>query len=273
MPTLAGKLHLASLRGELGNELGTFGQDGALTPTSAFKRLVATLHHTGARIAFLDNVAHLFTGNENDRGEVTRFVNLLNRLAGETGAAIVLLGHPPKAARPDQASHAYSGSTAWLNAVRSQFSIEHDLETDARTLTIGKANYAQKGAGTRFFWRDWAFVREEDLPPDVAREFMETQRSAGDNEIFLTCLRERIKQQRAVSEKVCSTLAPKVFAGMAESKGIGQPRLAKAMERLFRLGRIERGKLPWRSDDRKDVFGLRETAGDGAGDAADDTCG
>ena len=27
----------------------------------------------GARLVFLDNVAHLFAGNENDRGDVTRF--------------------------------------------------------------------------------------------------------------------------------------------------------------------------------------------------------
>jgi RecA-family ATPase len=49
-------------------------------------------------------VAHLFAGNENDRGEVTRFINALNRLAGETGAAVLLLGHPNKA------GDSYSGS-------------------------------------------------------------------------------------------------------------------------------------------------------------------
>lgn len=267
MDCLAGKLHLASLRGHIGNELATFAQDGRLLPTSSYKRLVATLQRTGARVAFLDNVAHLFAGNENDRGEVTRFVNLLNRLAGETDAAIILLGHPNKS------GDSYSGSTAWLNAVRSHFSIEHDPETDARTLNLGKANYAQKGDQVRFFWQDWAFIGEDELPPDRAREFMESQRAAADNEQFLACLQERIRQQRAVSEKPSSTYAPKIFARMPESKGIGQARLEKAMDRLFRIGAIGRGELPWRTADRKAAQGLRvvrETAQETvAGDAED----
>lgn len=107
MAALAGKLHLVSLRGEIGNELATFTQDGKISPTAAFHRLSDMIKATGAKLAFLDNVAHLFAGNENDRGDVTRFVNLLNKLAGETGAAIILLGHPNKA------GDEWSGSTAW----------------------------------------------------------------------------------------------------------------------------------------------------------------
>jgi RecA-family ATPase len=62
---------------------------------------------------FLDNLSHLFTGNENDRGDVTRFLNLLNRLAGETGVAIVLLGHTPKAFNQGNTrGNGHSGSTA-----------------------------------------------------------------------------------------------------------------------------------------------------------------
>lgn len=44
------------------------------------------------------------------------------------------------------------------------------------------------------------------------------------------------------------------------------------MDRLFRIGRIEHAEL-WRGDDRKTVFGLRETpnwgAGNGAGNGAE----
>ena len=266
MAAIAGRLHLASARGELGSELATFAADGTMKPTKAYERLVATLSATGARLAFLDNVAHLFAGNENDRGEVTRFVGLLNRLAGETGAGIILLGHPNKS------GDTYSGSTAWLNAVRSQFTVEHDELSDARTLKIGKANYARKGDQVRFFWQNWSFVSEDELPPDRAREFMESQQAAGDNEIFLTCLREMVRQKRAVSEKSSKTYAPLVFAKMPEAKGLGKIRLEKAMDRLFRIDRIERAEL-WKGPDRKAVFGLRETAENGAGNVAGDTCG
>jgi len=134
----------------------------------AYHRLAALVRRIGAKLVALDNAAHLFPGNENDRGEVTRFVNALNRLAGEFGAAVLLLGHPNKA------GDSYSGSTAWLNAVRSQFTIEHDLQSDMRTVTVGKANYARKGKQLRFAWVDWAFVLEDELPPDTARQLAET---------------------------------------------------------------------------------------------------
>src|SRR3546814_16033271 len=91
MASLAGRLHLISLRGALDNELGTFAADGTLSLAPAYHRLARTMEVTGSKLVFLDNVAHLFTGNENDRGQVTRFVNLLNRMAGNTGAAILLI--------------------------------------------------------------------------------------------------------------------------------------------------------------------------------------
>ncbi|MXO72377.1 bifunctional DNA primase/polymerase [Alteraurantiacibacter buctensis] len=265
MAGLAGRLHLISRRGELDNPLGSYDAQGHLIPSPFFHRLRATVWATGAKLVLLDNVAHLFTGNENDRGEVTQFVNLLNRLAGDTGTAIVLLAHPNKAGAD------YSGSTAWQTAVRSHFVVHHDLETDLRTLTIPKANLARKGGSIRFVWQDWAFVCESDLPPDVARSLQSTAQAVNDNDLFLACLRQRTDEQRAVSDKPSATFAPKVFAGMPESKGIGRPRLEKAMDRLFRLRKIERAEL-WKGPDRKPVFGLREVreihyAGD-AGDYA-----
>ena len=256
---LAGRLHLVSLRGELGNDLCTFDGNGLIEPTAMYGRLAELAEETRATLIVLDNVAHLFADSENDRGKVTRFVNLLNRLAGRTGAAIILIGHPNKSGDD------YSGSTAWLNAVRSHFTIEHDRETDLRTLKLGKANYSQQGEAVRFVWCDWAFVLEEDLGPDRAGELARIGKANGDNALFLACLRERTSQRRAVSESTSPTYAPTVFAAMPESKRIGKARLQQAMDRLFRIKAIERAEL-WRGPDRKPVFGLRETAGNGAGD-------
>ena len=253
MASLAHKLHLASLRGELHNELATFSVEGAIKPTAAYNRLRATLIETGAGIVFLDNVAHLFPGNENDRHQVASFVNLLNRLAGETNAAIVLLGHPNKI------GDSYSGSTAWLNQVRSHFFVEHDHDTDMRTLTISKANYTRNGYQVRFFWRDGAFVGENELAPREARELMKSQRVAKDSLLFLDCLRQITREGRTVSDKSCKTYAPLVFADMPEAKNIGKARLEKAMSLLFREGKIERAELG-RGSDRHRKFGLQETA-------------
>jgi RecA-family ATPase len=234
MASLAGKLHLASLRGALDNELGAFDASGAFKPSAAFNRLVAMLKETGAQLAILDNVAHLFTGNENDRGEVTRFVNLLNRLAGETGAAILLLGHPNKSGDD------YSGSTAWLNAVRSQATLTHDLETDVRTITVGKANYARKGEAIRFVWMNGVFVREDDLTPDVRNQLAEVSRAASEDDAFLACLRARTAQgiERAVGPNSGPNYAPTQFEGMPEAKGLKKAALRRAMDRLYANMRI-----------------------------------
>jgi RecA-family ATPase len=247
MASLAGKLHLVSLRGELDNALGTEDEKGNYAPSPTYHRLVATIKATGSKLAVLDNVAHLFTGNENDRGEVTRFVNLLNRLARDTGAAILLIGHPPKATNPMVLTHDYSGSTAWLNAVRSQFKIDTPrdadgsvLDRDARVLTVGKANYAPKGEAINFRWHQWAFVLEGDLPPDTRAEISEIIKANGENDAFLSCLRARMEQGdgREVGPSPGPSYAPTQFEGMPQAKGYKKAALKRAMDRLYEIGKI-----------------------------------
>lgn len=255
MASLAGKLEVASLRGALDNALGAAGPDGEFILSASYYRIAALIRRTGAKLVALDNVAHLFPGNENDRGEVTRFVNALNRLAGESGAAIILLGHPNKSGDD------YSGSTAWLNAVRSQFVIEHDLQTDMRTVTVGKANYARKGEQLRFLWVKWAFVLEDDLPPDTARQMAETGKAHAGNDAFLRCLSLCTDQRRNVSHQPGTNYAPKVFAAMPEAKGLKKPDFAGAMERLLSLKVIECDAELWRGPDRKARRGIRLVEG------------
>ena len=252
MASLAGKLHLVSRRGELSNELGTEKHGGELATSPFFQSLERTVKETGACHVWLDNVGHLFAGNENDRGEVTRFVNLLNRLAGKTGAAVVLIAHPSKG------EHDYSGSTAWRNSVRSQFVLKQDEETDSRTIYNPKANYAQKGQQKRIAWLDWAFVLESELPPDRGAELANTIKAQAENEAFLKCLAEMTRQKRAVSDsKNATNFAPKVFVRMPEGKPFGMPGMERALDRLYRIDRIEKAEL-WKGADRKPVYGLRE---------------
>ena len=252
MRSLDGRLHLASLRGALDNALGAEDALGEFTLSAAYRRLEAMVLNTGATFVALDNVAHLFTGNENDRGQVTRFVNALNRLAGDTGAAIVLLGHPNKS------GDSYSGSTAWLNAVRSQFTIEHDLQTDLRTVTASKANYSRRGDALRFAWVDWAFVHEDDLPPETARAMMETANAAAENTAFLACLAKTNEQRRNVSHnRNTGNFAPKAFAKMPEAKGMKPASFEAAMERLLSAGEIEVDADLWTDNHRHPKRGIK----------------
>jgi RecA-family ATPase len=142
-----------------------------LSPSSMLIELREQIGDYKADVVFLDNIARLFGGNENDRHQVTTFIAWLTRAAQPTGAAIVLLGHPGKA----QGSE-YSGSTAWEGAVRARLFLGRTLpdadqdhadepteDDGVRYLCRRKANYSPRD------WRRLTF-RDGVLVPDATPE-------------------------------------------------------------------------------------------------------
>jgi RecA-family ATPase len=268
------QLSLASLCGTLGSELATFDAAGHMEASEAFNRLRAALAATGARFVALDNVAHLFAGNENIRNQVAAFCGLLNQLAQSIDGAVLFIGHPNKL------GHSFSGSTAWENQVRSRLFMEIPKDDDGaardpdlRVLRRDKSNYSKAGGLLEFRWHRLSFVRDQDLPVATAAHLAETAQAAADNAIFLECLALRNAQGRHVSERPASNYAPKVFSEMPESKRIGKKRLTDAMDRLFRGSLIERGEVGWDGNKRRATYGLRAktTAGRPAPNAAPDS--
>ena len=251
MGELGRDLDLVSWRGNLDNSFGAMAVEGQFEPSGTYHRLDAFIEIRKPTLVVLDNVAHIFTGNENDRGHVTAFVNALSRLASKHDIALVVVAHPNKGGAQ------YSGSTAWLNAVRSQIYLEHDLKTDMRTLTIGKANYGPKDAKIKFAWADGAFVLERDLPPDTKRAMAERHAAENDNNAFLDCLATCTEQRRNVSHQPGINYAPKVFAGMERAKGMSPQRIAAAMERLLHCGMIELDQELWVGSNRHPKRGIR----------------
>lgn len=260
LTALSDKLHLVSLSGAIGNELATFNADGKMAVAETYGTIRETALAAGASFIVLDNVAHLFAGNENIRNQVAAFVGLLNKLAAEIDGSVLFLGHPNKS------GDSFSGSTAWENQVRSRIFLEvpkddsgAPIDPDCRTLSRGKANYARNGEAISFRWHKWAFVSDDDLPAATRAELADIAKANADNAAFLACLRERNRQQRPVSERVSKTYAPAVFAEMPESRGIGKARLEQAMDRLFRIGKIKRDFLFRDTSEGKDKHGLKET--------------
>lgn len=258
VPIDAAPATLSSLTGYTGVELGVRDQMGRLELSYVGKGIIERAKQHGAALIVLDNLARLFDGNENDRHDVAEFCALLERMAIETDATVLLVAHPSKSGAE------YSGSTGWSAHVRQRlwFARQEDesgvSDRDARVLRKSKSNYAESGTEIALRWHRWAFVRDADIPSDTRAEMAATARAASDNAIFLTCLRERLEQHRHVSATPSPNYAPTQFDRMVASQKIGKARLVAAMERLFAMGRIETAFL-WRDSGKgRDVHGLRE---------------
>lgn len=250
-----GHLHLLSLQGELGNELATFSHDGEMSLAPRFSQIVETCRAFGIRHVTIDNTAHTFTGNENDRHQVAAFVNLNNRLAQIIDGSVLIVGHPNKA------GDSYSGSTAWENQVRSRLYLEipkrgdddGPIDPDMRVLRNEKANYSQRGAEVQFWWHRGAFVTSKPTGDDSAAHAAD----AFDEGLFLDLLERLTMQRRHVSHAPnLSNYAPKVMAAMPEARGVSKGNFARAMERLFAADRIAASQPLWAGRDRHPVHGL-----------------
>ncbi len=255
---LSGRFHLVSLAGAIGNELATFDALGRMGTTAAWASLRATVEETGAGFIVLDNVAHLFAGNENIRNQVAAFCGLLNSLAADNGAAVLFIGHPNKA------GDNFSGSTAWENQVRSRLFLDRPrdgdgevTDPDARILTRAKANYARNGEGVSFRWHRWAFVREEDLQEADRARIAGELAAVTEDAAFVRCLAKAIEEKRATSaSRSASNYAPRVFAAMPSARGVKLKGFEAALQRLLHSGEIVNGANVYRRDNRTWVTGL-----------------
>lgn len=133
--TGAAGLYIAARAGQQ-NALVTFNSDNLPRPTPLFKALQAEARKVRPVLIVLDNIAQMFTGNENDRAQVTAFCNLLTGLALDVDAAILLVGHTAKGEGSQ-----FSGSTAWDAAVRARLFLSRG-DDGVLTLAKAKSNYA-----------------------------------------------------------------------------------------------------------------------------------
>lgn len=272
MASLRGWFKTYSLKGELGNELGVFDGQGRLSATARYEQVRRAALDFGAELVFVDNAAHVFSGNENARHDVAAFLGLLERLSVEINGAVILLAHPNKQhAQGNKQGNEYSGSTGWSAHVRNRLFLDWNAaedgmpaDADERVLRRSKSNYAAKGAEIIFRWHQWAFVRAEDLSTDYQAELAGSIKVASENARFLKCLAICTEQERAVSHVKGTNYAPKIFAGMVEGRGFKPAEYAAAMERLLHLGQIELNKPLWQDAHRHWKQGIRlaEKCGD-----------
>ncbi len=222
------------------NTLATFTSDGRMHATERFDAIKHEAKDLGARLVVLDTAADLFAGNENDRGQVRRFIGLLNHLAMEIGGCVLLNAHPSRAGL--SSGDIDGGSTAWSNSVRSRWSLARpktetdaeDQDTAERVLTRRKANYASVGEAIKLRWINGAFASVT-----AAGGIAGVVRRAAAEAVFLDLLDRCVAQGLNLSHsKNGGNFAPKVMAKRPDAQGYTAAELDRAMARLFADNRL-----------------------------------
>lgn len=103
--------------------IATFDRDANANPTEAFKAIRARALNERPRLIIVDNVSTVMLGNENDGQQVAAFCRMLNQLARDTGAAVLLLMHPAKAE-----GSVYAGSKNWRSHCRTMWFMRAPVE-------------------------------------------------------------------------------------------------------------------------------------------------
>jgi hypothetical protein len=188
---------------------------GACIWTSLMAELSAQVNDHRAEVVILDNVAQIFGANENDRHQVTQFVNGLCGLGQGRSLAIIVLAHPARALTSE-----YSGSSAWENACRMRWFLgdrlpdrpEDEAQSDERYLAKRKVNYTERDF-RRFLYRDGVLV--PDSLPDCS--------GGTGHDLYMQIKRKRV--QDAVLSAVEKLAARNLYASEFPTSHRGLPKL------------------------------------------------
>lgn len=169
--------HAESLVNAHMTEFVSFRRSGLMDTTPAWAKFCRDLDRLKPIFVVLDVAADFFGGDEIRRRESSQFLRLLDRTADERHLAMVFSAHPSVRGMRDRSLT--SGSTGWEGKVRARMTLEdpsdHDRDkddddpvfnqSDQRTLTLAKANYARHGTTMNLTVKDGVFI-PTDLDPD-----------------------------------------------------------------------------------------------------------
>ncbi len=216
-------------------------QYGALQPGPALKEWHDQLSETQASVGILDNIAHLFGGNENDRHHVTSFVNGLAPLT-ERPVATLLLGHVARA----QGSE-FAGSAAWENAARMRWLFDvrmpdqkpdekQEPEDGIRYLAKRKSNYSAND-WKRLNWADGVFRQDIGAAPI---NFASQSRKDDCRRCVLSGLRKLVASGLAPTASTASPdYLPKLMLTMKLAEDYSRAEISEAMAALLIAGKIK----------------------------------
>jgi hypothetical protein len=203
----------------------------------------------------LDNSAQLFGGNENDRHQVTSFLNTLMGIL--PGRAIMLLSHPARSPGSE-----FSGSGAWEAVVRTRLFLGSKLpdqkgdddgpDDTVRFLCRRKANYSNKDF-RRFQFKDGVLVPDEVEPFGGIVDYLRSQNA--ERAVLAGLLKLSTMSVRAIDSVNSPSFLPRLLLEYKLADGFTKRELANAMRKAMLDGQLVRGVVG-RNANRSQLQGL-----------------
>lgn len=218
---------------------------GRLTFTPLIEELRQQAGDYRAEVVVLDNAAQLYGADENDRHEVTAFLNALT--GALPGRAVMLLAHPSRATGSE-----FSGSGAWEAVARTRLYLGRTLPDqkagddaedggEVRYLARRKANYSERD-WRRLQFRDGVLVPDD--PPDLQGGIVGHIREQTAERVVLTALRRLTEMAIRSTESTASPqFLPKLILDYKLGEGHARQDLVAAMRRLMTADRIRRAEV------------------------------
>lgn len=174
----AKRLHLLSLGhsldyAQLRNIRVVHGEPVELLQGEMAAALVAAVRETGAKVLFLDTFARSFTGDENAKRDVQKYLDVLYEVRTATGVAVVLVHHTNKAQFQYKDTAVFMdpdgglrGSSAIAGAYDVIFSLQDGwVEGEHLDVMMSKGKY------TAEWWCDYSLDGERQMGDDGEEEF------------------------------------------------------------------------------------------------------
>lgn len=225
---------------------GVFGE---MRLTAVYELLRQQVNDLGIDVLWADNLAHLFGGDENNRAQVTGFINALSGLVVGRPFAVALLAHTARYLGSE-----FAGSAAWENACRMRWYLgtklpdakptegqDDDDDDDVRYLAKRKANYTTRDY-VRFTMADGVLVPDQTASYTTGL-MVHLDKAKAESVVLAAFHKLREMGIASTDSKNSGDFLPK----MATEKGLGEgytkEQLKQAMDRLMTAGTFARGEI------------------------------
>jgi RecA-family ATPase len=237
---IKGGLHIMSLLGR-DAVLATVSRNGKVEPTTLYKQLVEAAADIKPKSITIASSANVFTGDENNRTQVTQFVGMLTHVAIVANGSVSLITH--HSLTGINTDTGLSGTTQWHNAVRARYYMKsikpengEQPDDDLREIVFKKNQYGPKADTVALRYTNGMFLT---IPG--ASTLDKAAHEAKADSLFQQLLTRLSDRGENLSPKrTANMFAPTVFAKEPEAKAanVRKKDFENAMVRLLDANKI-----------------------------------